>query len=237
MHQPGSPRLWTRRSALKLVSLLALGAMGQPQALAAPVPDSAADRALAALLAGNQRYLDKRLTHRHQDADRIEQLAQGQAPIAIILGCSDSRVSPEVIFDHGLGDLFVIRVAGNVVDDVVLGSIEYAADGLGVPLVLVLGHERCGAVSAAVDHAATLGHVSTLVRAIQPAMDRVESSPGSISQGRPAMINAVVLANVQQSVDQLKTSQPVMAALVKQGKVKVVGARYDLDEGRVEIVA
>jgi carbonic anhydrase len=228
-------RLWTRRSAFKLAGLMILGAIGQPSAARAATTQLTADQALESLLAGNQRYLDKRLTHRHQDADRMDQLAQGQAPIAIILGCSDSRVSPEVIFDHGLGDLFVIRVAGNVVDDVVLGSIEYGADALGVPLVIVLGHERCGAVSAAVDHAATLGHVSTLVRAIQPAMDRVGDVP--IGQGRPAMINAVVLANVQQSVDQIKTSQPVMANLVRQGQVKVVGARYDLDDGRVEIVA
>jgi carbonic anhydrase len=228
MPQTPSNRLWTRRSALKLAGLLVLGALGQPRAAQAAPPT--ADQALAALLAGNQRYLDERMTHRRQDTDRVSQLAQSQAPIAVILGCSDSRVPPEVIFDHGLGDLFVIRVAGNVVDDVVLGSIEYGADSLGVPLVMVLGHERCGAVTAAVKHLAVPGHVSTLVRAIAPAMAGLEV-------GEKDPIGAVVLANIRQSVAQIKSSNPVMAALVKQGKVKVVGARYDLDDGRVEIVA
>ena len=192
-----------------------------------------ADQVLETLLDGNQRYVAKKLTHLHQNAARIHEIAMGQHPVAIILGCSDSRVPPEVIFDHGLGDLFVIRVAGNVVDDVVLGSIEYAVGEFGVPLVMVLGHERCGAVTAVVNHLKVPGHVSMLAAAIEPAVAQAKDSgnePGN------DLINAAVIANIKLSVEQIKMSEPVLAESVKQGKVKIVGARYDLDEGLVKIV-
>ncbi|PSB27492.1 carbonic anhydrase [Stenomitos frigidus] len=190
---------------------------------------AAAAAVLQMLMDGNQRYVDKRSTHPHQDAARIHEIALGQHPVAIILGCSDSRVPPEVIFDHGLGDLFVVRVAGNVVDDVVLGSIEYAIVSFDIPLVMVLGHERCGAVSAAVKHSQVPGHVSTLMLAIQPALERVK-------EGGNNPIDAAVIANVEMTVEEIKTSEPLLAKLVKQGRVQVVGARYDLEQGRVEMV-
>ncbi len=189
-----------------------------------------ADQILQKLLDGNQRYLDKQLAHPHQDAVRIHEIATAQHPIAIILGCSDSRVPPEVIFDVGLGDLFVIRVAGNIVDDVVLGSIEYAATEFGVPLVMVLGHERCGAVTAAVRHSQVPGHVSTLLKAIQPALEQVNAANND-------PIDATVVANINLSVEQIESSEPVLAGLIKRGELKVIGARYDLEQGGIALIA
>ena len=182
------------------------------------------------LLSGNDRYVAKKLTHQHQDAARIHEIAAGQHPIAIVLGCSDSRVPPEVIFDHGLGDLFVIRVAGNVIDDVVLGSIEYAVGEFGVSLVMVLGHERCGAVIAAVKHLKVPGHISALMIAIEPALSQIKESDHD-------PINAAVIANIRLTVERIKTSEPVLGELVRLEKVKIVGAQYGLDDGLVKLVS
>lgn len=156
-------------------------------------------------------------------------IASGQHLFAIILGCADSRVPPEIVFDQGLGDLFVIRVAGNILDDAILGSIEYAVEELGTSLVLVLGHERCGAVAATVKHAAVLGHISTLVNAIQPAVDLAKDEPGDL-------LDNTVRANIRLVVEQLQSSMPV-AELVKRDRLKVVGAQYRLDCGSVELIA
>lgn len=155
-------------------------------------------------------------------------VATGQHPFAVILGCADSRVPPEIIFDQGLGDLFVIRVAGNIVDDAILGSIEYAVEELGASLVLVLGHEKCGAVSATIKHAEVLGHISTLLDAIQPAVDAVRAEPGNL-------LDNAVRANIKLVVEQLQSSFPV-AELVKSDRLKIVGAQYKLDCGTVEVL-
>lgn len=156
-------------------------------------------------------------------------VAIGQHPFAIVLGCADSRVPPEIIFDQGLGDLFVIRVAGNIVDDAILGSIEYAVEELGTPLVLVLGHEGCGAVAATIKHGEILGHISTLLNAIQPAVDTAKTESGDL-------LDNAVRANIKLVVDQLKSSLPV-ADFVKHDKLKVVGAQYNLKCGTVEMIA
>jgi len=187
------------------------------------------DRALEKLIAGNQRYATDQLVHHHQSGNRMRAISPGQHPFAIILGCADSRVPPEIIFDQGLGDLFVIRVAGNILDDAILCSIEYAVEELGTSLVLVLGHERCGAVAATVKHAAVVGHISTLINAIQPAVDRAKNEPGDL-------LDNAVRANVRLVVEQLKLSMPV-AELVQHDRLKVVGAQYNLDCGAVEIIA
>jgi carbonic anhydrase len=186
--------------------------------------------ALKKLMAGNQRYIQQKRTFPDQARSRVVELANGQHPFATILACSDSRVAPEIIFDQGLGDLFDIRVAGNFLDDVVLGNIEYAALELGVPLLVILGHERCGAVKAALDGKAVPGHISTLVAAIKPAVDATKNHGGD------GWDNAV-RANVKMNVNNLKSSSPLLAAAVKARKLKVVGARYDLDSGKVEIIA
>ncbi|MEG4327994.1 carbonic anhydrase [Microcoleus sp. herbarium5] len=186
--------------------------------------------ALKKLMEGNQRYIEQKRTFPDQARSRVVEVAKGQHPFATILACSDSRVAPEIIFDQGLGDLFDIRVAGNFLDDVVLGNIEYAALELGVPLLVILGHERCGAVKAALDGKAVPGHISTLVAAIKPAVDSTKGQTGD------AWDNAV-RANVKMNVNKLQSSSPILAEAVKAGKLKVVGGRYDLDSGKVEIIA
>jgi carbonic anhydrase len=187
-----------------------------------------ANHALEKLKAGNQRYVVGQLVHHHQSGSRMRAIAIGQHPFAVILGCADSRVPPEIIFDQGLGDLFVIRVAGNIVDDAILGSIEYAVKELSTSLVLVLGHERCGAVAATIKHAEVLGHISTLLNAIQPAVEIAKNEPGDL-------LDNAVRANIKLVVDQLKSSFPV-SDLVKQDKLKIMGAQYNLDCGTVEII-
>ncbi len=184
---------------------------------------------LEQLMDGNRRYVGRNLTHQHQDTARISEVAMGQHPLAVILGCSDSRVLPEVIFDCGIGDLFVVRVAGNVLDDVVLGSIEYAIEHFGICLILVLGHERCGAVTAAVNQLKVNGHINAVMSALEPAVALVKESDID-------PIEAAVIANVRLTVDRIAASEPLLAKLVNQGKVTVVGARYDLDDGLVDIV-
>ena len=188
-----------------------------------------AQQALQLLIEGNKRYSFRKFNHPHQDAARLLEVAQGQHPFAIILSCADSRVPPEIVFDQGLGDLFVVRVAGNILDDAVLGSIEFAAEQLNVPLVMVLGHERCGAVKAAVEGGNAPVHISTLVKAIQPAVAKVKGKPGDL-------LDNAVRANVQMVVEQMKVSEP-LSELVKTKKLQIVGGRYDLDQGTVEIIA
>ena len=188
------------------------------------------DAALKKLMDGNRRYIDQKRTFPDQSRSRVLEVAQGQHPFATILACSDSRVAPEIIFDQGLGDLFDIRVAGNILDDAVIGSMEYAAAELGVPLVVILGHERCGAVKAALDGKPLPGKIGSLAAAIKPAVDATKGQPGD------AWDNAV-RAHVKMTVSQLKQSSPIVAEAIKAGKLKVVGGRYDLDSGKVEIIA
>ncbi len=184
---------------------------------------------LTKLIEGNKRFVSMALSHPDQSTTQRLRLSTGQKPFAIVLGCSDSRVPPEVVFDQGLGDLFVIRVAGNVVDPVILASIEYAAGHLGSPLIVVLGHERCGAVHATAVGDEPHGHLGSLVELLQPAVAEAKSLTGDVVE------NAVRI-NVKRMVTSLRTSKPVLAELVEAGKLKIVGARYDLDTGEVEFM-
>ena len=178
------------------------------------------------LLEGNTRFAAGTSVHPHQTAARRTELTGGQQPFAVIVGCSDSRVSPEIIFDHGLGDLFVVRVAGNIVDDVVLGSIEYAVEHLGAPLIVVLGHESCGAVTAAVRAGKVHGHISSIVEVLKPAVKRARMQTGSV-------VENVISANVEITVERLKQSPPILSEFVKAGKLEIIGAYYDLKTGLV----
>lgn len=192
-------------------------------------PNITSDAALQKLMDGNRRYIQQKRTFPDQARSRIVELAKGQHPFAIVLCCSDSRVVPEILFDQGLGDLFDIRVAGNVLDDAIIGTMEYAVAELGTPLVMILGHEGCGAVKAALDGKPVPGKIGSLVAAIKPAVDSIKSQPGN------AWDNAVK-ANVKMNVNKLKQSSSIIAQAVKAGKLKVVGGRYDLDTGTVEMV-
>ena len=187
------------------------------------------DVALKRLQVGNAHFVEDITTRTNKNAKRRAVVAQGQKPFAIVVSCSDSRVAPEVIFDQGLGDLFVVRTAGHVVDAVGLGSIEYAVEHLGPSLIVVLGHERCGAVAAAVAGGKTHGHLPAIVKAIKPAVAKTKGQPGD------AVDNAV-REHVREVTEQLAKAGPVLADRVKAGNLKVVGARYDIDTGRVQFI-
>src|SRR5262245_31959493 len=184
------------------------------------------DSALAELKEGNAHHAAHRYTHPHETASRMRQLASVQHPHAEVLSCADSRVPPEILFDQGLGDLFVVRVAGNVVSDTELGSLEYGAEHLHVPLLVVLGHQHCGAVTAAVGGGEAEGHIGSLIGLLRPAVEKARGLPGD-------HIENAVRANVEMVVKQLRTSGPVLEKLVSNGELKVVGAVYSLDTGKV----
>ena len=211
-------------------SILWLGAIGllsgqHPDTAQAPSPDAAWNE----LLAGNQRYVAGTPRYPHQSKSRRDELAKGQHPFAIILSCADSRVPPEIVFDQGLGDLFTVRVAGNVAPEDVVASLEYAVAHLGPKLIVVLGHERCGAVHATLKGGTPEGHLAALIDRIKPAVDSTKDQKGD------ALDNAV-RANVQNVVKQLRSTGPILAEKIEDGSVKVVGARYDLDTGSVEVL-
>lgn len=187
------------------------------------------EESLKRLHDGNGRFVAGTSTQITKDAKRRAEVAQGQKPFAIIVGCSDSRVGPEVVFDQGLGDLFVVRSAGHVVDDVGLGSIEYAVEHLGASLILVVGHERCGAVAATVGGGEVHGHLPAIINAIKPAVAKAKGQPGD------AVDNAV-RAQVLEVVEQLQKAGPLLAERVSAGKLRIAGARYDLDTGLVAVI-
>lgn len=189
----------------------------------------AASEALSVLLAGNQRFAADASLHPRQAADRRAKVSGVQQPFATILTCSDSRVPPEIIFDCGLGDLFVVRVAGNVLDDVVLGSVEYAAEHLGVSLVMVLGHSHCGAVTAAVQGGHPHGHIGSLTELLRPAVERAAAASQDL-------VEAAVVANVALTVAELRGAEPILAELIAADRLRVVGAHYDLDTGLVTLL-
>jgi carbonic anhydrase len=201
-----------------------------------------ADEALQKLMDGNKRYVESKMTAGALcDVASREKLAKGQKPYAIVLSCSDSRVPPELIFDQGLGEIFVVRDAGNVTDPIILGSIEYAAEHIGSPLIVVLGHERCGAVTATVDaNGKGEGNIGAIVKAIAPAMKKAKAEccdkqKGCDKKDKVKMIECVVDANARMVAANLVKKSKVLKELAKEGKVKIVAAKYDLDDGKVTI--
>jgi carbonic anhydrase len=185
-------------------------------------PPTSPDAALTLLWEGNDRFRTKGLFQR-EDADRRRELRAGQSPFAAILCCSDSRVPPEILFDKRLGDLFVIRNAGNVVDDVVLGSIEYAVEHLGVGLIVVLGHESCGAVTATVKNAPAQGHQGSIMSRIRPALEKARGQPGDLLEN-------TIDANIREMCAGL-LREPVFSERMAAGSLKIVGMRYNLVDG------
>ena len=202
-------------------------------------PPQTADEVLQWLVDGNHCYISEHFdvaNARRSDARRHE-VAVAQKPFATILGCSDSRVSPELLFSSGLGELFVVRVAGNIVDDRcfgVLGSLEYAVEELGIPLMLVLGHEECGAVKAAIravqEGTSPKGALGSIVDALRPAVE-------SLTDRNPEdLVREVVKANVERSVNHLLKSHVALADAVAEARVKIVGGIYELHTGRVQML-
>ena len=195
-------------------------------------PDMTADQALANLQQGNLRFVAGKQEHPRQDFTRRDITAtKGQHPFATILSCSDSRVPPEVLFDQGVGDIFVVRVAGNVANVDEAGSIEYAVDHLGTSLLVVLGHTNCGAVTAAVQGAEVHGNVTALIKSIIPAVVRAKTKDPEASG--ETLLNECIKSNVWQAIEDLFRTSAIVTAKAKDGKIKVVGAVYDVATGRV----
>ena len=229
-------------AALAVTSSVSTSASGQtattqpaPALLArtaAPTPD----QALKMLMDGNARFVAGKAGAACRTPQDFSKVAAGQAPFAVIVGCADSRAGPETLFDQGVGDLFVVRVAGNVVDgagNTVKGSIEYAVAELKSPLIMVLGHSECGAVKSAIAHLdkkdSLPGSINGLVELIKPAVTSVKGEPGK------ELVNAIRV-NAKNGATKLASLDPIIAPAVKAGKVKVVAAVYDLSTGQVTLV-
>jgi carbonic anhydrase len=229
-----------RRNVLKFAALAAAGLAIAPRAFAAPpkappkpenvvTPDAALDR----LTKGNARYVEG-VSRRHDFKHEREALSKGQNPFAAVLSCADSRIAPELCFDTARGDVFVCRVAGNLASDEIIASLEYAVQVLNTPLIMVLGHEACGAVDAAIksikDGTTLPGHLPSLVNAISPAVKAAQGESGDL------LANAI-RHNVMLNVGKLKAAAPILKSFVDDKKIRVVGGIYDLKTGRVELVA
>jgi carbonic anhydrase len=229
-----------RRGVLKLAAAAAATLAMAPHALAAgakapPKPDNvlSPDAALDRLMKGNVRYVDG-VTRRHDFLHEREALAKGQNPFAAILSCADSRIAPEYCFDTARGDLFVCRVAGNFASDDIVASLEYAVQVLNTPLIMVLGHEACGAVDATItsvkDGTTLPGHLPLLVDALTPAVKAAQGAPGDL------LANAI-RRNVMLNVDKLKAAAPILKSFADDQKIRVVGGVYALKNGRIELLS
>ncbi len=231
---------FSRRDVLRLTAFATALAVARSHAAQAADPVAAglpADEVLRRLREGNGRFMKGVTASPRRSPEDFRLLAQVQRPMAVIVGCADSRVPPEILFDQGVGDLFVVRVAGNVIGGAgafVKGSIEYGIVELGTSLVMVLGHSECGAVKAAIKHLddrdALPGSIGPLVNSIRPAVLRAKSRLGD-------QLDNAIRANVEIGVEQLRSLQPIVAPAVKRGAVKVVGAVYDLSTGSVSLIA
>ncbi|WP_454827580.1 carbonic anhydrase [Paraburkholderia xenovorans] len=220
-------------SSITLAGLSRHDAMAaEPAAANAPNSIPPAE-ALGRLMQGNARYAANTSLNKDYSAGRAARVS-AQYPIAAIVGCADSRVAPELAFDQGPGDLFVVRVAGNFVNDDILASLEYGVEFLGVPLIMVLGHTQCGAVSATVkvlhDSVRLPGHLPELVRAIEPAVRMANAEHGA------DLVAQATIDNVRLNTNRLTVSKPLIGQYVKSGKVKVVGGIYDLATGRIALI-
>src|SRR5215467_15103125 len=228
-----------RRGFLKFAGSAALGFASAGSSIAAPIkvppkPENvlSSDAALDRLMKGNQRYVDG-VAKRHDFKHEREALGKGQNPFAGILSCADSRIAPEYAFDAGRGDLFVCRVAGNLINDEVVASLEYAVSVLNTPFIMVLGHQACGAVDAAIksikDGTSLPGHLPSLVTALAPAVKAALDQPGD-------SLDNAIKQNVINTVAGIRTAAPILSQAVEENKLKVVGAVYDLANGRVTLV-
>jgi carbonic anhydrase len=217
-----------RFATVIIVTLILLVLLSPARLSTTQMPEEkiTADSVLAELKSGNEHHVAHRYLHPHQTLDRQRELVSGQHPHAEILSCSDSRVPPEIIFDQGLGDLFIIRVAGNVASDTEIGSLEYGAEHLHIPLLVVLGHQNCGAVTAAVQGNPPEGHITALLDLIKPAVGKSRGMSGD-------PVANVVRTNVEMVVKQLRSSTPILSELVAHGKLKIVGGVYLIDTGSI----
>ena len=189
--------------------------------------------ALQKLMDGNKRFVSGTLAQKDLSAKKREELAKGQKPFATVLTCSDSRVPPELLFDQGLGDIFVVRVAGNVVDPIALGSIEYAAEHLGSPLVLILGHSKCGAVKATLESKGKPeGNIGAIVKKIIPAVDAAKKKGGTQDE----ILETAIKENVKNVYADVMKNSKIIPHLVEEGKLMIVAGEYDITTGKIEMI-
>jgi carbonic anhydrase len=234
-----------RRNFLKLLGIGSAGVaasgliLNEEEVVAQPSKPQAAPEkkvqpvspteALQKLLRGNERFVNGKRENPNQSRTRLMETSVAQYPYASILGCADSRVPSELLFDQGLGDLFVVRVAGNVGSQTAIGSLEFASAVLGSQLIMVLGHTRCGAVLAAIKNEPLPGRIGVFVEEIKPAVESVRQKTGDIEKNS-------MIANVQYQVKKLSESSTILGGLVKEGKLKIVGGVYELTTGKVTLV-
>ncbi|MBC1240105.1 carbonic anhydrase [Nostoc sp. 2RC] len=190
--------------------------------------DITPEQALQELLDGNDRFVKSKRKNPHQNYSRLAEIAKGQKPFASILGCADSRVPSEIIFDQGLGDLFVCRIAGNIATSEEIGSLEFGSLVLGSKVIMVVGHERCGAVDATIKGAKVPGRIGSLIEVIRLGVERSKNQPGD-------KLENACKANILVQVETLKSSS-VLSELIDAGKLKIVGGYYDLDTGKVTVI-
>ncbi len=212
--------------SLKKISILVFSSLLFLTSIQAQESKPSPDQALENLKQGNQRFVNFKTQHPNLSKERRELLKTVHNPFAVFVSCSDARVPPEIIFDQGLGDLFVVRSAGNTVDKLGIGSIEYVVAVLDARLIVVLGHGKCGAVSAAVSEKALPGHIQDVGKSITlVGTDK--------SCNMKDKLDCAIIGNVEAVVEQLKNSEPILAPLVKKGDLKIVGGYYDIDTGKV----
>jgi len=229
-----------RRRVLQMAAAATVGMVLAPHAQAAspkapPKPENvlSPEVAFKRLMAGNTRYVEG-VSRRHDFKHERESLSGGQNPFAAVLSCADSRIAPEYCFDVARGDVFVCRVAGNFASDDIVASLEYAVAVLNTPLIMVLGHDACGAVDATIksikDGTTLPGHLPSLVAALRPAVEAVQGQPGD-------MLANAIRSNVVLTIDRLKNAAPILKAAAEDKKIRVVGGVYELKTGRVRVVS
>ncbi len=199
----------------------------EASAMSLPYPNTP-DEAIARLKEGNARFINDQSAHPNRDDNRKIIQAQKQTPFASIMGCSDSRVPAEIVFDQGLGDLFIVRTAGQAPATASFGSLEFSVAVLGVKVIVVMGHEKCGAVAGAIGTTKLPGHIEDLVNIIRPGVKEYI--------GKPEKLEEAAKANVLAEVEALKKLDPILAQYVKEGKIKIIPAYYHLETGQVEFL-
>lgn len=215
------------KKAVQGILTLALLLLFASTVLAGGAAGLDAEESLKKLMDGNRRFVSETYDRGDIGPGRRAEISKGQRPFAVIVDCSDSRVVPEFIFDQGLGDLFVIRTAGNIVDDIAIGSVEYAVKHLGVRLVLVLGHDDCGAVKATVAGGKAEGHIDAILQAIRPAVAVAMQKPGNL-------LDNAIAQNVDMVINRLQSAQPILAQALQTGNVRIVGGVYHQKDGSVD---
>ena len=192
-------------------------------------PTISFDKAFKQLKDGNERFVQGKMIHPHQDAERRGELTENQKPFAIVVSCSDSRVPTEIVFDQGIGDIFAVRVAGNIIDNTQLASIEYAVKYLGASLIVVLGHGQCGAVNAAIKGYDEPNYIEKIVKQIQPAVKAARAEKGDLLEN-------AIKENVKMMDRKMEVSGNVLPQQIRDGRVRILGAYYHLDSGEVEFL-